>query len=85
MASVCAVPPTEHDVEARRSPADERELIRIRGEFLEMPGLCLTQRQAQRLWGLPCGQCEALLAVLLEEQFLAQTADGRFLRFGCGR
>lgn len=85
MASVCAVLATEHGVKARGLLADERELIRIRGEFLEMPGLCLTQGQAERLWGMPCGQCEALLAVLLEEQFLARTADGRFVRFGGGR
>ena len=25
---------------------------RVRGEFLEMPGLRLTRAQAQRLWGL---------------------------------
>lgn len=60
----------------------ERELTRIRGEYNEMPGLCLTQDQAQRLWGLPCDRCEALLTALLEERFLARTADGRFVRRG---
>ena len=30
----------------------EDVLQRIQGEFVEMPGLCLTAAQAQRLWGL---------------------------------
>ena len=61
---------------------DERELTRIRGEYHEMPGLCLTQCQAQRLWDLPCDRCEALLTALTEERFLVRTADGRFVRRG---
>jgi hypothetical protein len=62
--------------------ADQVELRRIRGEYLEMPGLCLTRCQAQRLWSLPCEQCEALLAALIEEKFLVRTIDGRFVRVG---
>ena len=61
---------------------DDRELTRIRGEYGEMPGLCLTQCQAQRLWGLPCDRCEALLTALIEERFLVRTVDGRFVRRG---
>jgi hypothetical protein len=39
---------------ANNSMAASRQewLRRIRGEYLEMPGLCLTLAQAQRLWGL---------------------------------
>lgn len=62
--------------------AEEHELSRIRGEYREMPGLCLTPCQAQRLWGLTGGRCEGLLAALVEERFLARTADGRFIRRG---
>ncbi|HLG54304.1 MAG TPA: hypothetical protein VI485_03170 [Vicinamibacterales bacterium] len=62
--------------------ADDLELCRIRGEYREMPGLCLTGCQAQRLWGLPCERCEALLGVLIDERFLVRTTDGRFIRCG---
>ena len=71
------VRPTEQSV-----AVEERDLRRIRGEYREMPGLCLTQCQAQRLWGLPCDRCEALLTALTEERFLVRTADGRFVRRG---
>ena len=63
--------------------AEELEwLHRIRGEYLEMPGLCLTRCQAQRLWGLPCDRCDTLLRALVEERFLIRTTDGRFIRYG---
>lgn len=34
----------------------------IRAEYLEIPGLCLTMEQAQRLWGLDPVTGEALFA-----------------------
>ena len=44
------------------APSGQRSHIRrVRAEFLEMPGLCLTLDQAQRLWGLEPRTCEALL------------------------
>jgi Fic family protein len=55
-------------------------LDRIRGEYLEMPGLRLTVPQALRLWGLPQDVCEYALARLVEEGFLRRTADGAFVR-----
>jgi hypothetical protein len=59
-------------------------LDRIRGEYLEMPGLRLTIPQALRLWGLPPDVCEYALARLVEDGFLRQTVDGRFVRHnGC--
>src|SRR5687767_3545790 len=39
-------------------------LNRVRGEFLEMPGLRLRVDQAQRLWGLDRPTCEELLKSL---------------------
>src|SRR6185369_3566985 len=51
-------------------------LQRIRGEFVEMPGLRLTTAQAQRLWGLERPKCEELLKVLVKDNFLSQTRDG---------
>lgn len=53
---------------------------RIRGEFLEMPGLRLTLRQAMRLWNLDAATCEVALGLLVRHKFLRQTAHGAFLR-----
>ena len=53
---------------------------RVRGEFLEMPGLRLTEAQARRLWGLEAGVCSALLKSLVESNFLFRTRDGAFMR-----
>jgi hypothetical protein len=55
-------------------------LQRIQGEFVEMPGLCLTPAQAQRLWGLERDVCDALLGALVDAKFLSQTRDGAFVR-----
>ena len=50
----------------------ERLLRRVRGEFVEMPGLELTENQAQRLWGLEPGRCAVVLEGLLDAGFLQQ-------------
>jgi len=52
---------------------------RIRGEFLEMPGLRLTSNQARRLWCLDEMACEAVLGALVDACFLARTRDGAFV------
>ena len=59
---------------------DDALLHRIRGEFVEMPGLRLTPAQAQRLWGLERDTCDALLGALVDAKFLSQTRDGAFIR-----
>jgi len=53
---------------------------RVQGEFLEMPGLCLTQPQACRLWGLDRETCGALLSHLVDAKFLTRTRDGAFVQ-----
>jgi hypothetical protein len=53
-------------------------LQRVRGEFLEMPGLRLTAAQAQRLWNLDALVCESLLNAMVDARFLVRTADGAF-------
>jgi hypothetical protein len=53
-------------------------LHRIQCEFLEMPGLRLTQKQAQRLWALDAPSCSAILSTLVDGGFLFQTRDGSF-------
>ena len=53
---------------------------RIRGEVNEMPGLCLTFGQAQRLWGLDREACARTLNDLMAEGFLRRTPGGVYLR-----
>ena len=55
-------------------------LHRVRGEYLEMPGLSLTRAQAQRLWNLDCVTCEHLLRLLVEGRFLHCRGDGAYAR-----
>ena len=55
-------------------------LRRVKGEFMEMPGLRLTEPQARRLWGLDSASCGALLKTLVETKFLFRTRDGAFMR-----
>jgi hypothetical protein len=58
---------------------DDRLVGRIRAEFLEMPGLCLTIQQAQRLWSLDPRTCAALLQSLTDSRFLRRTEQGLFV------
>ena len=62
------------------APAKEDVLRRVQGEFLEMPGLRLTEAQARRLWGLDAASCAALLRDLVDAKFLFRTRDGAFMR-----
>lgn len=58
----------------------EETLQRIRSEFLEMPGLRLTEGQARRLWALEPHACTAALAALIDTGFLFRTRDGSVMR-----
>jgi hypothetical protein len=60
--------------------ATEDVLRRVQGEFLEMPGLRLTEPQARRLWGLDAVSCGLLLGTLVDAKFLFRTRDGAFMR-----
>lgn len=60
--------------------ANDDVLRRVQGEFLEMPGLRLTEAQARRLWGLDATACGALLGALVESKFLFRTRDGAFMK-----
>jgi hypothetical protein len=57
-------------------------LLRIQTEYVEMPDLKLTARQAQRLWNLSHDVWETALAVLMRKQFLVRTRDGSYVRYG---
>src|ERR1051325_4424288 len=78
--------------DCRHSPASTRNsttggtmqhtriIDRIRGEYLEMPGLSLTSAQAQRLCGVDQSVCKVVLDALGEAQFLAVNAHGMYAR-----
>ena len=53
---------------------------RVRGEFLEMPGLRLTPAQAARVWTLDPPVCQQVLNSLVGSSFLKWTADGKVVR-----
>jgi hypothetical protein len=63
-----------------RFPSNDEMLRRVQGEYLEMPGLRLTEPQARRLWGLDAASCDALLGALVDAKFLFRTRDGAFMR-----
>ena len=66
-------------VDARsRTPIDTGMVERVRGEFLEMPGLSPTLAQASRLFALSAGECEQVLDVLLASGFLKLGRDGQY-------
>ena len=52
----------------------------IRAEYLEIPGLFLTKAQVERLWGLDAITSEALLAALIDVNFLRRTGKGAYVR-----
>ena len=56
-----------------------RVLDTVRAEFIEMPGLHLTKKQAQRLWALDPGTCEAVLGALEASQFIRFTRGGKYV------
>ncbi len=58
----------------------EEMLRRVQGEFLEMPGLRVTEAQARRLWGLDAATCSDVLSALIDAGFLFRTRDGAFMR-----
>lgn len=61
---------------------------RVRGEFMEMPGLELTLPQAVRLWTLGADDCRFVVDALVDAGFLKWTPrrtvvrTGRDLRLG---
>jgi hypothetical protein len=59
-------------------------LLRVEGEYREMPGLSLTVRQAERLWGIDAGTCASVLTALVERRVLTRTESGAYLRRSFG-
>jgi len=55
-------------------------ITRIRGEYLEMPGLRLTLAQAGRFWSLDQGACARVLDALVASGFLMRSPEGLYGR-----
>ena len=69
---VSSLPHTDRVVQI--DPVDARE--RIRSDFEEMPGLCVTLTQAQRLWSLDESTCVVALNDLMSEGYLRKAMVG---------
>ena len=55
-------------------------LVRMQTEWIEMPQMKVTRRQAQRLWSLSNEACETAFATLISKGFLVQAPDGAYVR-----
>ena len=62
------------------TPAMTTVLARVRSEYLEMPGMKLTEAQAQRLWSLDAKTCRTAFATLVERGFLKRSPNGYYIR-----
>lgn len=67
-----------------RTAISDLLLQRVYSEFLEMPGLHLTCKQAQRLWGLDEQTCLELLEFLVDAKFLCRPGHGTYTRLNDG-
>jgi predicted transcriptional regulator of viral defense system len=56
-------------------------LVRVESEYQEMPGMCVTLAQAQRLWGLDTTTCSFVLSTLVERRILKRTSRGTYVTF----
>lgn len=52
---------------------------RVRAEYREMPGLCLSLAQAARLLGLDRSSCSDVFRALVQEGFLRETSRGHYV------
>jgi hypothetical protein len=58
-----------------------RELTRrVQAEYAEMPGLCVTLVQAQRLLAVDEPTCDEIFNALIKQGVLRRTAEGRYVR-----
>jgi hypothetical protein len=58
----------------------DHDLFRLRQEFLDMPGTCLTVPQAMRLLGVSFEAADLALTTLQQEGSLYRTTNGVFRR-----
>ncbi|HEX5110209.1 MAG TPA: hypothetical protein VFV95_17280 [Vicinamibacterales bacterium] len=51
----------------------------IEAEYRELPGLNLTRRQIQRIWGLDESACDSVMRSLVTRRILCETDAGTFV------
>lgn len=61
------------------NPTDQ-DALRLRHEFLEMPGLTISVPQVARILGLRVEHASAILEALASERFLTKTPTGSYRR-----
>jgi hypothetical protein len=73
---------TTTDETTNEAAADSfaRALQRAQADFMEMPGLQLTEAQAARLWCFDTALCGRVLDALVESRFLFRTRHASFAR-----
>jgi hypothetical protein len=79
-----AAPKGSRDTSSRAAEL-ERQLRRVREEYLDVPNLRLTPSGVQRIFGLQPLLCMEILEALVGENFLKRTSDGLFVRSGSHR
>jgi hypothetical protein len=70
---------TARPEDVRTMPPLREVILRVEGEYREMPGLSLTLPQAARLWGLDQSTCDRVLATLIERRVLKRALNGRYV------
>ena len=68
---------------SRKQPPQDL-LERIRGEYLEMPGLRLKPEHVRRLCGVDATVCQMALDSLVDAKFLSANSDGTYARLTGG-
>jgi len=68
----------EESVTPPRSSSLESLARIVRAEFIEMPGMRLTEAQFRRLWHLSEDLCDQLTTLLLQDGFLARDEQRRW-------
>ena len=63
-----------------QGPVDAGLVIRVLGEYREMPGLALTFDQARRLWGCDTASCRAVVDLLVALGVRRWSRDRRLVR-----
>jgi hypothetical protein len=65
---------------ARNCERIGRLVLRVQRDFLDIPDLALTSKDAQRRFHLDQSTCDALLSVLVDARVLARTQTGHLVR-----
>jgi hypothetical protein len=73
-------PQAVRSTEVRATSAIGAAIVRVAGEYREMPGLSLTLPQAARLLGLERSTCELVLAHLIDRRVLKRAPNGTYIR-----